>query len=389
MRKSRTASMKSYHRPGLLQVLPALQSGGVERGTIDIAAASSNAGFRSFVTSEGGAMVPQLYQGNTKHFTLPLNNKNPIEIYRNSKRLAKLIRENNIHILHARSRAPAWSAYFAAKETDCKFVTTFHGIYHINNALKHYYNSIMTKGEKVIAVSEFTAAHILENYTIDESRLVTIQRGADMETFNPENISQQRIVQQAARLCIPTDKRIIMMPARISKWKGHMFLLEALQALPREQFYCLFLGDDKGHMEYRRRIEKQIAEYGLQDNVGIAGNTKDMAAAYMLADVIVSASIEPEAFGRVAIEAQAMGRPLVATAIGGSCETVVDGKTGWLVPPLDTAAMTQALRTALSLNEEERLQMGKVSRQHIQDHFSLDGMCSKTIELYHGLLEEE
>lgn len=386
MHTSSPVSLNSYNRPGLLQVLPSLQSGGVERGTVDISAASTRTGFRSYVASAGGTMVTQLYYGDAKHFTLPLDSKNPVEIYRNSLRLAKLIRENNINIVHARSRAPAWSAYLAAKNTGCKFVTTFHGIYNMNNALKQHYNAIMTKGDKVIAISDFSAAHIKERYTIDEARLVTIQRGADLDAFNPENISPQRIIQQAAKLGVPEDRRIIMLPGRITQWKGHLLLLDALKSLPQDQYYCLFIGDDKGHTDYRKRIEQKIAHYGLQDNVRIVGNTKDMAAAYMLADVVVSASIEPEAFGRVAIEAQAMGRPLVATALGGSCETVVNNVTGWLVPPHDAPAMAQALAKALALDLAARQKMAVDARKHIQKNFSLDGMCAKTMDVYKSLI---
>jgi glycosyltransferase involved in cell wall biosynthesis len=386
MRAHSPIAMTSYHRPGLLQVLPSLQSGGVERGTVDIAAAAAKGGFRSFVASEGGPMVTQLYYNDAKHFTLPLATKNPVEIYMNSLRLAKLIRENNIAIVHARSRAPAWSAYLAAKQTGCKLVTTFHGVYNFHSAMKKYYNAIMTKGSAVIAISEFTAAHIKEHYPIAEEQLVTIPRGADMELFDPKAITSQRLLQQITKFRIPEGRRIIMLPGRITQWKGHQFLLDALRALPKEQYFCLFVGDDKGHVAYREQLEKTIAQYGLQDNVRIAPNTKDIAAAYMLADVVVSASVQPEAFGRVAIEAQAMGRPLVATAIGGSCETVIPGVTGWLVPPHDVPAMSQALVEALSLGKEARDALALKARQHIADHFSLDGMCRRTLEVYRKVL---
>lgn len=372
--------------PTILQIVPSLKSGGVERGTVEIASALHKSGFSALVVSGGGPMAVQLYQAGARHFTLPLESKNPFVIWQNSKHLANLIQKHNVDIVHARSRAPAWSAYLAAKKTGRPFVTTFHGVYNFKSRLKQYYNAIMTKGDRVIAVSEFTASHIRQNYAIDAEKLVVIPRGADMGYFDPENISSQRIVQVAKMLALPENRPVILLPGRLTRWKGHSFLLEALRALKKGSFYCLFIGDDKGHAEYRNELMERIREYGLQEDVIIKGNISDMPAAYKLADIVVSASLEPEAFGRVSIEAQAMGKSLIATNIGGSCETVIHEKTGWLVEPGNVEALTAALKDAMSCSEDKKQAMAVYSREHIKNNFSLDLMCTKTLELYRELL---
>lgn len=372
--------------PTILQIVPSLKSGGVERGTVEIASALHKSGFSALVVSGGGPMAVQLYQAGARHFTLPLESKNPFVIWQNSKHLANLIQKHNVDIVHARSRAPAWSAYLAAKKTGRPFVTTFHGVYNFKSRLKQYYNAIMTKGDRVIAVSEFTASHIRQNYAIDAEKLVVIPRGADMGYFDPENISSQRIVQVAKMLALPENRPVILLPGRLTRWKGHSFLLEALRALKKGSFYCLFIGDDKGHAEYRNELMERIREYGLQEDVIIKGNISDMPAAYKLADIVVSASLEPEAFGRVSIEAQAMGKSLIATNIGGSCETVIHEKTGWLVEPGNVEALTAALKDAMSCSEDKKQAMAVCSREHIKNNFSLDLMCTKTLELYRELL---
>jgi glycosyltransferase involved in cell wall biosynthesis len=379
--------MKSFnHKPGVLQVLPSLISGGVERGTIEIANHLVANNFRSYVASAGGVMLAGVYHGGSKHFLLPLASKNPITILKNAKSLCELIVDNEIDIIHARSRAPAWSAYFAAKMAKKKFITTFHGIYNINNFLKKYYNSIMTKGEKVIAVSNFTANHIIENYEINHDKIKIIHRGVNMDYFNPENVSQERVIQIANKLHVQVDRPIIILPGRLTRWKGHKFLLESLKLLTPGSFYCLIVGDDKAHNSYRKELENIIKTSNLSKDVAIIGNVTDMAALYMLADIIISASIEPEAFGRVVAEAQAMGRSVIATNIGGACETIIDGKTGWLVEPCDAEQLASTIKHVLNVSLEERKNRANTLRQHIIDNFSENAMCSKTLELYHSLL---
>jgi glycosyltransferase involved in cell wall biosynthesis len=373
-------------QPVVLQVLPQLRTGGVERGTIEIAGAVKRAGWQALVTSEGGPMISSLSYVGGEHIALPLASKNPLRIWHNARTLEKIIRERKVDIVHARSRAPGWSAYLAAKRTGIPFVTTFHGIYGLTPKLKKYYNEVMTRGERVIAISHFVAQHIEENYHVDAARMRTIHRGVDLKQFDPNRILPQRMVELAARWRIPDDLPIIIMPGRITRWKGHHVLVEALAALPHRKFFCLLVGDDMGHPNYRREIEQAASARGLEGHIRFAGNTPHIAEAYMLADVVVAPSVEPEAFGRVPIEAQAMGRLVIATDHGGACETIINGVTGWRVKPGDAAALSQAVDHALQLPKAEKEHIGRQAMEHVREHFSADIMCSKTLEVYWELI---
>lgn len=373
-------------KPVILQVLPALISGGVERGTIDIAKAIVDAGWTSLVASAGGVMVPQLEVCGACHVVLPLASKNPLQMYLNRQRLIDLIRRYQVDIIHARSRAPAWSAYFAAKKTGCHFVTTWHGTYNLGGSLKRKYNNIMGKGEKVIAVSQFIKDHILAHYPVDAERIEVIHRGSDLEKFSPEKVNPERIVRLAKKYGMEHDKPIILLPARMTQWKGHLFLLDSLAQIKHIPFLCVFAGKTDDHPHYLERISQRVNALGLSGQVQVIKEVSDMPALYALADVVVSASLNPEAFGRVAAEAQAMKRLLVATNHGGSKETVISGKTGWLVESNDVLGMTQALEAALTISPEKRLVMVNEARAHIQEHFSLEKMQEQTLALYEKVL---
>lgn len=375
-------------KPTLLQVVPELISGGVERGTVEIAAAAVRAGFKSIVVSSGGPMVGQLYAAGASHIVLPLKSKNPLTIIRNAYRLRDIIKEQKVDIVHARSRAPAWSAYLATRNAPhCHYITTFHGIYGLDNNLKRCYNSVMTKGDRVISISEFVTQHIHDHYHVETDKLRLVHRGVDLDYFDPQNVHPQRIVQLASRLNIDEQHPVILLPGRITRWKGHHYVLDALNTLPHRNFTCLFVGEDKKHPNYRKELITKIQQYGLESNVKLVGTLSDMPAVYSLADIVLSASVAPEAFGRVAIEAQAMGRLLIATSHGGSQETVIPGKTGWLVEPGDVNALATAMQEALSLSKEEREQRSRETIQHIRDNFSLSTMCNKTLTIYNEMLE--
>lgn len=369
-----------------MQVLPQLRTGGVERGTIEIAGAIKRAGWKALVASEGGAMLSSLSYVGGEHVTLPLASKSPWRIWRNARTLEKLIREREVDIIHARSRAPAWSAYLAAKRTGIPFVTTFHGVYGLHPDIKKRYNSVMTKGDRVIAISQFVADHIAQHYHADPAHMRIIHRGVDLMQFNPERIMPQRMVELAGKWRVPDDLPLIVMPGRITRWKGHHVMVEALAALPHRNFFCLLVGDDMGHPNYRQEIEQSIIELGLEGHIRFAGNTPHMAEAYMLADIVVAPSIEPEAFGRVPIEAQAMGRLVIAANHGGARETVVDGVTGWLVAPGDAHALSLAIERALKLPKEEKERIGAQAIAHVRERFSAEIMCGKTLEVYWELI---
>lgn len=370
----------------ILQVLPAMMSGGVEREVLDIANALAKLKHRSFVASSGGELVRLLYDNGSLHFNLPLHSKNPFVIVKNIFKLKKIIKFYNIDIIHAQSRAPAWSSYFAAKLTGCKFVTTLHGVHSVKGPCKKLYNSIMTKGEIVIAVSEFIANYAKDNYKFEHEKLRVIHCGTDIDKFNYKNIDDNRLIQLANNLNIPTDKRIIMLAARFSRNKGHLFLLEALNKLPKNSFTCLFVGNYSGHLKYYNELQTKINEYNLNESVIMTGNIMDMPAIYALSDIIISASITPESFGLTSIEAQAMGKMIIATDLGGIRETIIPNETGWLVKPGDAEDLSSTINNALSIKPKELLKHATKARTNIEKNFSLEKMTEKIIKCYIELI---
>lgn len=374
--------------PVVLQVLPALDTGGVERGTLDVAAALVATGWTALVASSGGRMVRELERIGGRHGDLPLDSRNPWTMRANARLLEALIRGHGVDIVHARSRAPAWSALWAARRTGCAFVTTFHGTYNFTVPFKHRYNSVMTRGERVIAISEFIADHIRRHYRIDEARLRVVPRGVDLDVFDPGRVTPERLVQLAGRWRLPDGVPVVMLPGRLARWKGQAILLEALALLGHRQFHCLLVGSAERHPRYRRHLERLIVRRRLESVVHIVDDCHDMPAAYMLADVVVSASTEPEAFGRVIVEAQAMGRPVVATDHGAARETVVPQVTGWLVPPASPRALAEALERTLGLDRPARLTLADEARLRVRERYSKDAMCRRTVEVYRELISD-
>jgi glycosyltransferase involved in cell wall biosynthesis len=372
--------------PAVLQVVPALVTGGVERGTVEIAAALARAGWRSLVVSSGGPMVREIERSGAGHIVLPLASKNPLTIRRNIDRLAGLIEAYNIDLVHARSRAPAWSAFYAAQRTGRRFVTTFHNIYGGENRLKRAYNRIMARGERVIAISEFVAAHARAVYHVNPSQLRVIPRGVDLARFDPESIAQARIIALAGEWRLQDGVPVVMLPGRVTRWKGHLELIEAVARMPHRDLQVLFVGSDEAKPHFRRELTRRIDQLGVAGVFHIVGDCRDMPAALMLADVVVSASTAPEGFGRVIIEAQAMGRPVIATDHGGSRETVRAGETGWLVPPGDRDALAGALTAALALTPERRREMAGRARCWIEERYDTQLMCAATLNVYEELL---
>ncbi len=383
-----TQTATPHKPPVILQLVPELRAGGVERGTIDIARAIVKAGGVALVASAGGPLASQLHHAKAMHITLPLNSKNIFTLWRNSHRIAKLVREHKVDIIHARSRAPAWSGWWAAKKTGCHFVTTFHGTYGLSGLFKRRYNSIMTRGERVIAVSNFIADHIQQNYTIHSDRLRVIHRGVDLKLFNPFGHSPQRMIQLAREWRLPDDLPLVLFPGRITRWKGQDVFIKALARLPHRHFFAIILGDAKGHESYRKELESLIVKSNLGGHVRIAEHTSYVMEAYMLSRLVVATSIAPEAFGRVVLEAQAMGKPVIATNHGGPCETVVPEVTGWLVKPRDVTELADAIGKALALDESTMQWMGEEAYASAQ-HFSLDIMCRQTLAVYEEVMGME
>ena len=369
----------------VLQVVPELQTGGAERTTVDIAAALVAEGDRALVVSAGGRLVPELLAVGGEHVTMPARTKSPYGLWRNARRLADLMEREAVDIVHARSRAPAWSAYLAARRCGVPFVTTYHGTYNEDLPFKRFYNAVMAKGRPVIAVSEFIGRLVAERHRVREEDIVVIPRGADISVFSEDAVSAERTVALAERWGILDDPRpVILLPARLTRWKGHEGLIEAAALLRRsrgEDFLILLVGDG-GEDWYARALENRIKSHKLEQQVWLTGGCSDMAAAYKVASVVVSASTDPEAFGRVVVEAQAMGRPVIATDHGGARETVVHGETGWLYPPGDVLRLAETLEAALKLDPSERAHMGLAARARVHARYTVKAMQRATIDVY-------
>lgn len=378
--------MQSSKRPVILQIVPALKSGGVERGTIEIARAIAKAGWKSLVVSSGGPLVPSVSYVGGQHVELPVASKNPFRIWRNISAIEQLIYKHKVDIVHARSRAPAWSAYFAAKRAGVHFVTTFHGVYGLKKRWKRKYNAIMTRGERIIAVSHFIAKHIKSEYpAVNAEAVRVIHRGVDPKIFSPHMMHPQRMMELARAWHVPEHLPIILFPGRVTRWKGQDVFIEALGRLPHRHFMALIVGDDEGHEPYKKELEALIAKHHLEGHVRFVGMTPHMAEAYTLARFVVATSTEPEAFGRVVLEAQAMGRPVIATNHGGARETVNHGVTGWLVEPGNIDALAHHIEQALEMDDEAYESMGQQGIYNAQ-HFSAESMCERTLGLYLELM---
>jgi glycosyltransferase involved in cell wall biosynthesis len=371
--------------PVVLQVLPSLISGGAERGTVELAGALVEAGWTSYVASGGGPLEREVARAGATHLTLPLASKNPLVMRRNTVALVRLIRQLGVDIVHARSRAPAWSACAAASVTGRRFVTTFHNAYGARTALKRRYNSVMARGDRVIAISDFVADHAATVYGIGRDRLRTIPRGVDLEIFDPSRVGAQRVINLARQWRLPDGMPVVMLPGRLTRWKGGLDFIAAVAKLGRCDVCCVLAGSEQ-RPGFRRELEGAIRENGLAGLFRIVEECRDMPAAYMLADVVVSASRDPEGFGRVIVEAQAMGRPVVATDHGGARETIVPSVTGWLVPPREPAVLAAAIGEALSIAVEERQQLAQRSIAHIAARYTRQAMCAGTIRVYEELL---
>lgn len=375
-------------QPVILQIIPELGPGGAEQGCIDVAAKLVESGAQAIVVSNGGARIHELSRIGAVHIDLPVHSKNPLTIMRNAKKLRNIIARYGVHIVHARSRAPAWSAYKACKKTAARFMTTAHAPYNISGKAKLWYNSVMAKGERVIAISHYVANYLVENYNISPDIIRLVHRGIALEKFHPNGVSPERLITLSADWRVPDGANIVMLPGRLTRWKGHHILIEAMTKIKRQDVFCVLIGSDQGRTKYREELEEAIAAHNLGGKIRIVDHCDDMPAAYMLSTVAVSASTDPEGFGRVPVEAQALGRPIIGTDHGGARETILNGETGWLVPPHDSDAMAAALDEALNLTAHQRAVMGTRAMAHVADNFTREIMTEKTLDIYTELLED-
>ena len=369
----------------ILQIVPNLNCGGVERGTIDMSKAISANGDKSFVVTSGGALCDSLVD--TTLFKRNVSTKNPLSIYRNIGFIQNLIKDHDIDLVHARSRAPAWSAYYACTRTNIPFVTTFHGIYSLKSSIKKYYNRVMTFGDRVIAVSNFVKQHLLENYAVIEDNIRVIHRGVDLTYFSPEILDSTMKAKIIDKYNTNFSVPIIVMPSRMTSWKGQHILIEALSKIKNLDFFCILAGDLSKHPDYVKRLHNLIMQHKLQSKVQIFGQENDVALLYNAADIVVSASLEPEAFGRSIVEAQAMKKIVIATNVGGAAETVENELNGLHVMPNNIDDMSDKIKYALSiLGSSTAEKMQNAARKGVEKHFSLTQMQDKTIKLYNELI---
>jgi len=376
----------------LLQVVPELETGGAEQTTLDVARAVIDAGGRALVATRGGRMTARLEADGARLAQMPVQSKNPLVMLGNAARLVDLIRSEKVTLVHARSRAPAFSALWAAQATKTPFVATYHGVYQARSSLKRWYNAVLTRGDLVIANSDFTRDHVLAEHHIDPARIVTIPRGVDLDRFNPSFVTPDRLEKLRRDWGIGDgDRRTrFLLAGRLTRIKGHLTIIEAaakMKAEGRSDFLVIFAGDDQGRIEYGEELAKAIDDAGVGDRVKIVGHCSDMPAAYLLADVAILPTITPESFGRAAVEPQAMGRPVIASNHGGTVETVSDGTSGWLVAPGDAPAWASAMTRAIDLGPGRRLEMGQIGMNRTRQLYRVDAMCAATLAAYEQVLQ--
>ena len=377
----------------VLQVIPKLGYGGAETGCYDIAHYLPENNCGSYIVTSGGELLKFIDKKKVKIIKLPVHSKNPLIIFINFLALIFIILINNISIVHARSRAPAWSCLIAAKITGRKFVTTFHGTYNFNSKIKKFYNSVMVRSDLIIAGSNFIFSHIKENYTKylnAKKKLLVIFRGINVDYFDPTSKLDSDEKKLLKKWEIEKDKKIILLPGRLTGWKGQEVFIEAINLvnieLGYEAFYAVILGSDQGRDLYKKKLIRLTEQYRLINQVKFIDHCKDMALAYKVSDIVVSASIEPEAFGRVAVEAQSMEKPIIASNIGGSKETVIDEKTGFLFESNNAKSLSQKILKILSMDEASLNSVGREGRKNIIQKFNVEKMCFSTYSEYKRIL---
>ena len=377
----------------VLQVIPKLGYGGAETGCFDIAHYLPENNCKSFIVTSGGELLKFVDRKKVKIFKLPVQSKNPLLIFINSIILIGIILLNNISIVHARSRAPAWSCLFASKLTGRKFVTTFHGTYNFKSNLKKLYNSVMVRSDLIIAGSNFIFSHIKENYSRylnNKKKFLVIFRGINVDYFDSSTTLESDEKKLLKQWDIEKDKKIILLPGRLTSWKGQEVFIEAINLINieigYEAFYAVILGSDQGRELYKKKLIRLSEQYRMSKQIRFIDNCKNMALAYKVSDIIVSASNEPEAFGRVSVEAQSMGKPIIASNIGGSNETIVNEKTGFLFESNNAKSLSKQILRVLNMDETSLKTIGIEARKNATQRFNVEKMCFSTYSEYKRLL---
>lgn len=380
--------MVLYHKR-ILQVLPTLSAGGVEQGTIDVAQALVEEGAQAYVASSGGDRVPEIIEKGGQFIKLPLASKNPLCLLgENVQGLIKVIREHQIDLVHARSRGPAWSAYLACRFTKTPFVTTFHGTYNFSSYAKKFYNSSMVRGDHVIAISGFIQQHIFDHYQawLSPEKVTRIYRGIDTQAYCQKAVSQDRreFLRKKWHL---ENAFVFLMPGRLTRWKGQEGVLRALALLSLSHTKLVIVGSDQGRCAYRQELLALTHELGLKNRVRIVEHCEDMPAAYAVADCVVHASTDPEAFGRVVAEGQSMGLPCLVSNLGAPREIIEDKVTGWQIKAGCVESLAKALHEVCKLSDQQRQTLAQKARQRVKTFFSLEEMCAQTFKVYEKVLK--
>jgi glycosyltransferase involved in cell wall biosynthesis len=367
----------------IAQILPALNTGGVERGVIEISKSLNDNGFKSIVLSSGGHMVPQLRRTGTTHYELNVNTKNPFKWPKIRKQVKLILEKENVDLIHLCSRAPAWIVFPLGRMLDIPVITSVHMRFRKTNFLKKYYNSILTKGDSIIAISKHIEKTILESFpnpTI-KNKITVVHRGVDLELFNANNIKPARVIAQSKNLNLKDNIPVIMMAARPAMWKGYLELIRAL-SLVNDTFQCVLIGAENGSQNFQKNLIDKIIKLKLETKVKLSKSSNDIQAALMLSDIVVMPSVTPEPFGRIILEAQALGKIPIAFDHGGASETIIDGKNGFLADPVKVESLAEKISMALSLKPTSREKMSEFSKKAVSKNFSHDKMCKLTLSLY-------
>lgn len=386
-------SYSSYKNKRILQIIPSMEIGGAERTVLEITAFLKNTNYTSLVLTSGGKLIKDLEKLNIEVVRYPIDKKNPLLIIKNIIKLKKIFIEKNIDLIHVRSRAPAWSAIFAARSLKIPIVTTWHG--HVSNSswFKKKYNSIMHKGNALIANSNYTAENINKIYKIDKDKIDIIPRGVNTENFKASNFSdEEKIKIKKEWKVFDQNKIILLLPARLTRWKGHEVVIKAIGLLKNEEFFknivCLFAGNQKGSERYIQNLKETIASLSLDDKIKLIGQVENMPLAYQVSNIILSPSIQPEPFGRIPIEAQASGKIIISSNAGAVKETIKSGQdsTGFKVKPNNSEELAHQIKLVIKMKDEDLQEIKKRAILNVKNNFSLETMCKKTLEVYNRLL---
>ncbi len=378
--------MGSARDYAVLQVLPRLETGGVEQVVVELTEAVARTGARALVAAAPGRLVTQVERAGGHFRALPLDTRNPLSRRANTSRLIKLIKAERISLIHAHSRAPAFAAREAAAACGIPFVTTYHGAYSESGKLKRAYNSVMASGQRVLAVSEYIAGLVRERHDVGPDRLRVVPGGVDPARFDPEAIHETRMIRFAQEWRLIDGAPTIMLPARLTAWKGQGVMIDALAKLRHRDALLLLVGGAQGRTDYVRSLWQAADRAGVAHRIRMIGDCTDMPAAYKLADVVVNASTDPEAFGRTIVEAQAMRRLVIATDHGAARETIREGETGWRTKPGDAEALAATIDRALDMDIPARMAMGAAARDFVATHYSIAAMQAGNLAAYHELL---